>query len=663
MKTEGLMEDYKRALLTTFFIQKRIIYFATAVIFIASVFVSFLWPKTYASYGSIFIKGERAEKNPQAIEKEEVRTREVTKEDLNSEAEILTSSEVIRNAITHMRDDKNYKGRGPSIVSLVLKMLNIKAAEKDKGITDAEVQSIKKRITTEIVPTTNVIKITLTGNDPKYAVSLLDTLMNEFLKYRSQLYNTADTRTFYAQQVNDSKKGLESKEDQLLKLFRESETVVPAKEIENNLFAIRDLEQDLFYLKQTASEKARLVQYIENALKDKEISYFSFIEGNEAISNLSKNLQDFVSEGGPIVTRYTKESEKYRLYNEQVNIMYNALKKEVEGYVSNVKRQLDTINDKIDNNERRLDRIRAQNIKLQDLIVSTDRIKRDLELDKANYDIFSKRNKEALISSSVVGGNLQISIMSKAFPSTGPIFPIPGVLIPVGLIAGALTGMTLGFLKEFMDQTFKSPEDVVKYANLPVLLFIPFMPDPADVTADKGMFPKLKSKLKPDASAGKPGAAAPDSSISDVFFSLKAIYVPAIVLSCLIIIDIGCQVLRSDSSDHKAMTSASVEPVEPDENDVKYEASRARRQPATEEVKSAQVTDNETAVSQETLVSDARPDITDAAEPRETAARPAVTAAAQEPESVIPVRRQAAKPPAAAQAAAPQQVKIEFHLF
>lgn len=670
MKTEGLVEDYKRALLTTFFIQKRIIYFATAVIFTASVLVSFLWPKTYASYGSIFIKGERTEKNPHAIEKEEVRTHDLTKEDLNSESEILTSSEVIRNAISQMKANKNYKGGGMSIKSLVLKMLNLsKTADKDKGITDSEVQSIKKSITTEIVPTTNVIKITLNGNDPKYVVLLLDTLMNEFLKYRSQLYNTADTRSFYAQQVTDSKKGLESKEDLLLKLFKENETVLPAKDIDNNLFAIRDLEQDLYYLKQTAAEKTRLIQYIENALKDKEVNSFAFLEGNEAISNLSKSLQDMMTDGAPIVTKYTKESEKYRIYSEQVNVVYNSLKKEVEGYVSNIRRQLDTINDKIDNDERRLDKIKAQNLRLQELMVSTERIKRDLELDKATYDIFSKRNKEALISSSTVGGNLQISILSKAFPSSGPIFPIPGVLIPVGLIAGALTGMTLGFLKEFMDQTFKSPEDVVKYANLPVLLFIPFMPSPAEMPEDKGMFTKLTSKLKPAASAGKPAAAEPDSSLSDVFFSLKAIYVPAIVLSCLIIIDIGYQVLHSDSSD-KVMASV--------QNDVNYEASRARP-----EVQSTQAADNVTAVSQETLISDARPDIAteqqasatpeEAYEPRESATAAAQTPAPSIPERqmpvpVIPGRHQAAKQPTAAtaQAAAPPpevKLNIEFHLF
>ncbi|MCG6550688.1 MAG: hypothetical protein L7F77_00050, partial [Candidatus Magnetominusculus sp. LBB02] len=87
--------------------------------------------------------------------------------------------------------------------------------------------------------------------------------------------------------------------------------------------------------------------------------------------------------------------------------------------------------------------------------------------------------------------------LSKAFPSSGQIFPIPSLLIPIGLIAGLLTGMTLGFLMEFLDQTFKSPEDVAKYAKLPVLLYIPLMQEPDEVKPDKGVFSSIKEKLWP----------------------------------------------------------------------------------------------------------------------------------------------------------------------
>ncbi|WP_420263810.1 SH3 domain-containing protein [Candidatus Magnetominusculus dajiuhuensis] len=564
MRAESMVEDYKRALLTTFFVQKRIIYFATAVIFLSAVLVSFLWPKTYAAYGSILVKGKKSDKSPNALEKEEIRPNPVTKEDLNSESEILVSPDVIRGTIAKMREKNQYKDSHSILSSVVAMLKSAKGTGKEKAIEESEIYKIKKSVTTEIIPATNVIKITLNDNDPKYAVLLLNSLMEQFLAYRSEIYNPEAARTFFIDQVTDSRKSIEGKEDQLLDLSKEGLGVMPVKEIENNLSLKKDLEQDLHYLKQNAMEKKRMIEYIDNALKSKEINYFSFIEGNEAITNLSKNLQELVADGGPIVTRYNKDTEKVNLFNEQVNNMYNSLKREVQGYVNNIKRQLETINDKIDSVERRIDKIQAEDVKLEKTLIDAERLKRDIEIYKVSYDTFSKRKEESSVSSAAASGNFLISIMGKAFPSSGPIFPIPGLLIPIGLIAGAMTGMSLGFLKEYMDQTFKSPEDVVKYAQIPVLVFIPFMPDTVNAQSGKGT---SASALSANANASK---VPFDQTISDMFTTLKSnirvftswvsssrtVYVRAIVLLCLIVTVIGCQVARAYSSEIKRMAAS-----------------------------------------------------------------------------------------------------------
>ncbi|MBF0517526.1 MAG: hypothetical protein HQK97_10505, partial [Nitrospirae bacterium] len=166
-------------------------------------------------------------------------------------------------------------------------------------------------------------------------------------------------------------------------------------------------------------EKKHLIEYIEKSLQGKELSYFSFIEGNEAITNLSKALQELVADGGPIVTRYSADSDKVKLFNEQVSNMSKALRKEVEDYVSNQKRQLETISEKIDSVEKRIDKIQTQDVKLQELLIASERIKRDIDIAKNSYDIFSKRGEESRISSSSEAGNFLISIMGKAFPSGG----------------------------------------------------------------------------------------------------------------------------------------------------------------------------------------------------------------------------------------------------
>ncbi len=561
MKTNAVIEDYKRELLTTFFVQKRIIYFVAAAIFIASILVSFLWPKTYAAYGSILVKGKKAEKSPDAIEKEEIKPFPVTKEDLNSESEILTSPDVIRNTLIFLKEN-NLKNNAASKRFSFLALFKIK--KKTTGnitIEESEIYKIKKRITTEIVPITNVIKITVQDRDSKYAVLFLDTLMEQFLKYRMQLYNSAESKSFFKQQVTESKKSIEDKEDELMKLYKEGDGVMPAKEIENNLLIKKDLEQDLYHFKQSAIEKAQIIQQINNALQSREISFFSFLDGNESITGLSKSLQALVAERNTILSKYSKESEKAQYIDEQVTATYNALKKEISDYNNNIKRQLETINEKIDSVEQRIEKIQTQNMKLQELTIATERVKRDIEIYKLSYDIFSKRKEESRITSSSEAGTFLISIMGKAFPSSGPIFPIPMLLIPIGLITGLMTGMSLGFLKEYLDQTFKKPEDVFKYAQLPVLLFIPFMSDETTTQSKKpDIFTTLKSKFVPLFKKKTDLPKTPSISTTTLLSLLKTICIPVVILLWMLVtvIVIGCQVVQTNSINNKYLPAYSM---------------------------------------------------------------------------------------------------------
>ena len=52
-------------------------------------------------------------------------------------------------------------------------------------------------------------------------------------------------------------------------------------------------------------------------------------------------------------------------------------------------------------------------------------------------------------------------------------FPGMEVIIPLGILIGFITGLSLGFLREFFDHTFKKPSDVENFIGLPVIFSIP----------------------------------------------------------------------------------------------------------------------------------------------------------------------------------------------
>jgi capsular polysaccharide biosynthesis protein len=68
-----------------------------------------------------------------------------------------------------------------------------------------------------------------------------------------------------------------------------------------------------------------------------------------------------------------------------------------------------------------------------------------------------------------------VQVIDLAVPNLIPVSPRSKLNIAIAAVLGIMAGVFLAFLIEFLDNTIKSPEDVEKYLNLPVLGAIPYV--------------------------------------------------------------------------------------------------------------------------------------------------------------------------------------------
>jgi len=477
-------ENYTRELLFIFFAQRKIIILVTVLILVLSTLIAFFWPPTYAAFGSILVRGKKLEKSPETIEKGAVtRAYVVTKEDLFSEVEIITSFDVIERTIKDLIKKNLYNTNNLPKISLYnaikRKMKRfIKGDAGAKGINSQfltdEVYKIKNSIKTEVIPASNVIEITLNHKDPKAALTILNALMSQYIQYRMGVYSPSEAEAFFTQQAEKFKEGLEKREEDLMDFVKKTRMSDPRKEMDNNLIIKKELESQLHLLKNEYIEKKSNVEHLEKVLNDKSLQYFSFMD-SRPINLLSGKLQDLFIEKGNLLRRYHPSSDKVKLIDKQIDETYAALKSEVMAYKNNIKVELNIINEKIISIEKRLEDINGRNVQLQRQLIDSNRIAREAGLLKFSYDNFAKRREEAKVDNVVAATNLSsyIRILSNPFPSDGPVFPKPMVVIPLGILIGFITGCSLGFLNDYFDHTFKKPSDVYNYAGLPVIFSIP----------------------------------------------------------------------------------------------------------------------------------------------------------------------------------------------
>ncbi len=451
------LADYKRELVLIFFAQIKTIMGITALIFCMALLIAFFWPPTYAADGVILVKGKNLASSPDALTNARDQILPLKKEDLYSEAHFIESRQVIESAVKYLIENSLYYHGG-----------NI-----DSQFMTKEVYRIAKKLNITVEPASNVLRVTLYDKDPEQAVVMLKAIMNQYIIGRLRVYAPAESEHFFATQAEKFKKNLEAREAELIALVEKTRSPDPRKEIDNNLLILNGLEQQRIVLKNEAIEKKLFIKKLDESLTDGHIQFFSFID-NLLLNELGRKLLDLMAERGTLARTFNPLSVRIKAIDKQIDATSAALKAEVKNFNKNEINQLLIINNKITDVGQRIKEIQNKNIELQKDLIAAGRIDRETAYLQNSYDTLARRRDEAKINTVIDETNLSsyVKIISKPFPSNGPVFPKKSVLISLGLLIGFITGCSLGFLREYFDPTIKKPGDVANIADLPTLFSI-----------------------------------------------------------------------------------------------------------------------------------------------------------------------------------------------
>jgi uncharacterized protein involved in exopolysaccharide biosynthesis len=451
-------ENYKRELLAIFFAQRRLILGVTLIIIIGAILIGFCWPPTYSATASLLVRSRKPERNQEALEKaDKIWQFEIKKEDLSSEVEILISPSVIERTIRALQEKKLYP--------------------ESETISSKDINRIKRKLEAEVVPASNVIDITFYNKDPKVAETFLSALVDQYTFYRIELFNGVNQiGSFFSFQADRFNESLSKKGEELMALAEETKIANPQREIENNLDIKKDLELRLDILKNEVIEKTLFIKYVEKILNLDNIHFFSSIENDtiNGVTGLSPKLQELLIKQAEILSIYKPSSSKAVAVQTEINKIHSAIKNEVFILKENLSNQLKIAEAKIKRMQDRVEIIDDRNVEIRKQDIAAQRLEAESALLLASYETFSKRKEESIINSSLEGTAMHsnVSILQKAFPSDGPVFPRKGVIIPLGALFGLILGISLGFLREYFDHTFKRPSDVENYLKLPVIFSI-----------------------------------------------------------------------------------------------------------------------------------------------------------------------------------------------
>ncbi len=366
----------------------------------------------------------------------------------------------------------------------------------------------------------NSFEIVFRGEDPKKVMQVTNALSSKFISENLKIRESQalGTSAFLADELEAIRKRLSKKEGQLTEYRQKFMGAMP-EQLQTNLNLLGRLQMQLEQLhsnlrdgenrkliiqQQIGDSEMRQKQIADagmgTSLTEKELSSTSEEEGSEDLVALRKQLallKSRYTDNHPDVRRLKKVIEKIEEgESESEEVEEFSSGPEVDGSEADLtdiepilpmmddflKPQLQQIDNESKKNRAKIQEIQSKIETIQKRVEETPKrelelitVKRDYGNLKTLYSSMLNRKLEAELAVSMEKKQKgeQFRVVDPAKIPVKPVEPDARKIILLTLILGLGLGGGLAYLLEFMDTSYKTPDDVEKELQMPVLVNIP----------------------------------------------------------------------------------------------------------------------------------------------------------------------------------------------
>jgi polysaccharide chain length determinant protein (PEP-CTERM system associated) len=371
---------------------------------------------------------------------------------------------------------------------------------------------------------TNGFELAFRGPEPRVAMAVTSELASKFVNAQSKAARDESTQTkeFFAKKLEQAKEELDAVDRARLEVMMRNKESLPAgtaamigqlngyreeqKSVLTTLGLLRerrsllntqraDLEkqraQEIDNIVDVVGDPKQTPNYIELAKRKRQFEserqqlltqfkpkHPDVIAKQSEINSVQSEIDEILSE------TKSKIEEKRKKLESQIDPRLNSIKYELQsldGQTTALEKRLAVNEGQIADIERRMNGVPNTEIEIE-------KVNRDYQTAKANYDSLLVQEQKADIVVSV-NANAQgetIAVIDSASLPERPVAPNRPMLIAVGFFAGLAFGLIIAALFEVPRLlTIQTTEDAAHYTGLPVLVTLPNLMTPREERALK----------------------------------------------------------------------------------------------------------------------------------------------------------------------------------
>jgi uncharacterized protein involved in exopolysaccharide biosynthesis len=462
-----------RDLVAIIFRQKKILLASFLAILLGVALSGVLRPR-YRSQMKILVRRERIDPMVTSQPNAPPMARaEVTEAELNSEVELLNSSDLLRK------------------VALATALQNAERGEPEIRITRAS-QGLRHSLQITPIPKTDVIAVTYDSSDPALPPQVLNALASLYAEKHLQVHRPSGEFKFFDQQTERFRKGLTLAEQQLTDFTREHGTVAAQLERDIVLQKLSEFEVASKQTQAAIAETEQRIRTLQAQQGDVPVRLTTQVRTSaEGLQQMRSTLLNLELKRTELLTKYDSGYRLVQELDKKIAETRAAIAAEEKAPIREettdrnptyewVRSELVKTNTDLMGLKARaaatdsiLRRYRDSARELQEASLAQQGLLRTAKTEEENYLLYLRKEEQARIDDALdQRGILNVTVAEQP---TVPALPVRSSLL-YGLVSVALaaTGsLGLAFTSDFLSPSFRTPDEVTACLGAPVLASIP----------------------------------------------------------------------------------------------------------------------------------------------------------------------------------------------
>jgi succinoglycan biosynthesis transport protein ExoP len=325
------------------------------------------------------------------------------------------------------------------------------------------------QLTLTLLEDSQLVNVSFTSVDPSFAKDVVNAHVSTFIRTSllTRFELTGEARQFLEEKLAELKVQL-GKSEENLNRFRKTHAIVALDKGENFIVErMKGLNTDLAQARSRRIELESLYRIVQ----ERDNQLLSQIIDNPLIQQMKEQIAALEVEKARMGTVFKPTYAAVDSLQQQIKQAKGRMDQEVRRIVRSISSDFTAAKAREDALTDEMERQRRAALDLREKAVEAAVLEREVESSRTLYDNILKRTKETDLT-----GTVPISSIRVVDRADIPLNPDDGnrkrnLLMSVFL--GLFGGVGLAFLRYYLNNTLKTPDDVSRYLRLPTLGLVP----------------------------------------------------------------------------------------------------------------------------------------------------------------------------------------------